>query len=364
MAQPRRNAPAPAADLALAERLSNAVAVSGDEGAVRRLILEAIRPHVDEVQVDALGNVLARKRAAGRGRRPERVLVAAHMDEVGFMVSGFDSDGGLKFEIVGGIDERQLIGKPVWIGADRLPGVIGATPVHLLNAERRMSVVRASTLRIDIGAESAEAARRLVRAGDRGTFAASFAVLGGVSLRGKALDDRLGCATLVALLRGGPYPCELYAAFTVQEEVGLRGAQVAAFRAAPAAAIALDCTPANDLPPALAERENVQYNTRLGHGPALYLSDAKTIHDRRLVGYLQGLAERRGLPYQLRQPGGGSTDAGAIHVARAGIPSVSVSVPGRYLHTPLALARLADWRNTIALVQAALAAWPGLKALG
>lgn len=351
---------APEPDLNFVAQLSNTVAVSGDEGAVRKLILDAIRPHVDEVKVDALGNVLAVRRS--RSRNAQRVLVAAHMDEVGFMVTGYDSDGSLKFDVVGGVDERILPGKPVLVRAEGglLPGVIGAVPIHLLSPEQRNSVVKAKALRIDLGVENAEAAKKLVKAGDRGTFAAEFRTLGeGAerSLCGKALDNRLGCATLVELLKNGPYPCELHAAFTVQEEVGLRGARVIGYAVDPAAALVLDCTPARDLPPSREERENIHYNTRLGLGPAIYVADASTLHDRRLIRYLRATAQQAGLPYQIRQPGGGSTDAGAIHIARAGVPSVSVSVPGRYLHAPAALARLADWRNTVALLQAALAGW-------
>ncbi|MDW8326485.1 MAG: M42 family metallopeptidase [Anaerolineales bacterium] len=352
--------PASSPDLDFVARLSNAVAVSGDESAVRKLILDVIRPHVDEMKVDALGNVLAVKRS--RSRNAQRMLVAAHMDEIGFMVTGHDSDGSLKFDVVGGVDERILPGKPVLVRAESglLRGVIGVAPIHLLNSEQRNSVVKVKALRIDLGVENAEAAKKLVKAGDRGTFATEFRTLGEgaeQSLCGKALDNRLGCATLVELLQNGPYPCELHAAFTVQEEVGLRGARVIGYAVNPAAAFVLDCTPARDLPPSLEERENIHYNTRLGLGPAIYVADPSTLHDRRLIRYLEATAQKAGLPYQIRQPGGGSTDAGAIHLARAGIPSVSVSVPARYLHTPAALARLADWRNTVALIQAALAGW-------
>ena len=345
-------------EAAFLKQLADAVAVSGAEGAVRRLILEAIRPHVDSVRVDALGNILAVKKGSGR----DRVLAAAHMDEVGFMVSGHESDGSLRFETVGGVDERVWIGKPVVIGPERVPGVIAAAAVHLLTPDRRAAVVKAGQLRLDLGVESAEAARRLVKLGDRGTFAAELDFLRGpdgalVSLRGKALDDRLGCATLVELLRGGPYPCEFHAAFTVQEEVGLRGAKTAAFAVDPAAAFALDCTPAYDLPHAVEGRENVEYNTRLGHGPAIYVADRATLSDERLVKHLLRTAEQAGLPCQIRQTSGGGTDAGAMHRVRAGVPSVSLSVPGRYLHGPLAVARYADWRQTVALMRAALAAW-------
>jgi endoglucanase len=338
-------------NLDLLRALSNAAAVSGDEGAVRKLVLEAIGPHVDEAKVDALGNVLAVKHAA-RGRNSPRLLLAAHMDEVGMMIVDHDSDGGLRFEVVGGVSERVLLGKAVIVGARRLPGVIGAAPVHLLGSERLETVVRPSEMRIDVGAGSQEAARRHVSLGERATFATEFAVLEG-ALLGKALDDRLGCTTLITLLRGGPYPVELHAAFTVQEEVGLRGARVAGYAVEPDAAIALDCTPANDLPDSRG-RENTQYNAQLGHGPVIYLADARTISDSRLVDFLRRTAEDAGLPYQIRQPGGGGTDASAIQQTRGGVPVVSVSVPARYLHTPAALARTEDWNNTVRLLQAGL----------
>jgi putative aminopeptidase FrvX len=155
------------------------------------------------------------------------------------------------------------------------------------------------------------------------------------------------------LLRAGPYPLKLHAAFTVQEEVGLRGARVAGYAAQPLAAIALDCTPALDMPDSRG-RENTQYNARLGLGPAIYLADGRTISDRRLADYLCHTAEAAGLPYQIRQPGGGGTDASAIQQTRQGVPVASVSVPVRYMHGPAALARTEDWLNTLRLLQMAL----------
>ncbi|MBL8157694.1 MAG: hypothetical protein JNM70_26330, partial [Anaerolineae bacterium] len=152
-ASTRRRANPALPTLDLVQKLSETVAVSGDEGPIRRLVIEAITPHVDSVTVDALGSVLAVKAAsarssgrAGRGRG-ERVMLAAHMDEIGFMITGVDSEGALRFDVVGGVDDRQWIGKPVWIGPERVPGVISAAPMHLLNSERRLTVVRPATLR-------------------------------------------------------------------------------------------------------------------------------------------------------------------------------------------------------------------------
>jgi endoglucanase len=175
----------------------------------------------------------------------------------------------------------------------------------------------------------------------------------GPSLRAKALDNRLGVATLIELVKHAPTQIDLLAAFTVQEEVGLRGASVAGYTFNPDLAIAVDSTPANDLP-TWDGSENTVYNTRLDAGPAIYLADGSTLSDPRLVRYLLETAEAAGIPHQVRQPGGGGTDAGAIHRARAGIPSISVSVPGRYAHTAAGLARISDWQNTFALLYVAL----------
>ena len=344
---------ATASEMDLLRELCNAIAVSGDEGAVRRIVLDAIRDHVDEVKVDALGNVLAVKRSKRSSQRTPRLLVAAHMDEVGFMLTGHESDGSLRFELVGGVEEHTLLGKPVLVGPKRLPGIIGAAPVHLLKDDRRNAVTKVSQMRIDIGVDSADAAKRWVKMGERGGFTTEFAVVG-PSLRGKALDNRLGCATLIELLRApAVYDFDLHAAFTVQEEVGLRGARVAAYALNPQLAIALDSTPAGDLPSWDGE-ESPRYNTKLDGGPAIYVADKGTLSDPRLIQHLLRTAETYGIPCQMRQPGGGGTDAGAIHKARAGVPVVSVSIPGRYAHTAALIARLDDWQHTLALIFHAL----------
>lgn len=335
-----------AEQIALLERLSNAVAVSGDEGEVRAIVRETVQPVVDELKVDALGNMLAVRRA--RVDNPLRVMLSAHMDEVGFMIVDDDEGGLYRFELVGGIDVRQLPGKPVWVGKDHLPGVIGARPIHLTTADERRSTISLESLRIDIGPGGEGRAK----VGDRATFATTFAEVG-PSLVGKALDDRLGVATLIELLRNAPGNIEILAAFTVQEEVGLRGARVAAYAFNPDLAIALDSTPANDLP-TWDDTENIAYNTRLGCGPALYVADAATLSDPRLVRHFMETGEAEGIPFQIRQPGGGGTDAGAIHKQRAGIPSLSISVPGRYAHTAVLVSRREDWNNTLRLVHAGL----------
>jgi putative aminopeptidase FrvX len=330
----------------LLERLSNACAVSGDEGEVRRIVLREIKPYVDEVKVDALGNVLATRNGSRETRL--RVMLAAHMDEVGLMLIHDNGDGIYRFQVVGGISASELAGKAVWIGKEHIPGVIGITPIHLIHGNNHRKPIDIDDMHIDVGTVTGKE-----KVGDRATFATQFARLGH-SFRGKALDNRLGVATLIELIKHAPGNIDLLAAFTVQEEISARGARIAAFAFDPDLAIVLDSTPAYDLPD-WDRDENVCYNSRLGAGPAIYTADSSTLSDPRLVRYMIQIAEENHIPYQLRQPGGGGTDAGMIHKQREGIPSISISVPGRYHHSPASIVRLSDWQYTFTLVMIALA---------
>jgi len=331
----------------LLEILSNAVGVSGAEDEIRRIVIEQIKPLADEFKVDPLGNVLAVKHAQEKDAL--RVMFAAHMDEVGFMLVQEDGEGLFVFEPVGGIDERQLAAKPVQVGKDHIPGVIGSKPIHLTSVEERSSAISQKSMRIDVSPGNVGK----VKVGDYATFATRFQQSGD-SLFGKAIDDRMGVATLLELARLNPGKLEVLFAFTVQEEIGLRGARVAAYDFAPDMAFVIDSTPAFDLLLPDEEAENTQYNCRLGAGPAIYLSDAGTISDPRLIRFLVRLAEENGITYQFRQPGGGGTDAGAIHINRSGVPSVSISIPGRYAHSPILHAKKRDWQNTLDLLRLVL----------
>jgi endoglucanase len=205
------------------------------------------------------------------------------------------------------------------------------------------------SLIIDVGASSKSEAEGVASVGDVATFLTPFTDLG-TTFMGKAFDDRAGCAALIELVRGERLAFDLYAVFTVQEEVGLRGARVSAYAVEPDAAFVLDCTPANDMP----KKKDVSPNTELGEGPAIYVMSGRTISDRRLVDLLMQAGDEEDIPYQIRQPGGGGTDAGTIQLARTGVPVVSVSVPGRYVHSPAAIISRQDFENTPRLIRAAL----------
>lgn len=324
--------------------LSNVMATSGDETPVRRVLRPLIEDHVDELRVDAMGNLITLKR--GTGERPLRVLVTAHMDEVGFMVVGHAKDGELKVRSVGGIDARLLPGLDVRVGEDQLPGVIGLKAIHRDNSTK---VTPLKNLVVDIGVSDKDEAQKLAPVGTRVTFPTEAHEVGRL-IAGKAFDDRAGCAALVDLLQGEPLPFDLYGVFTVQEEVGLRGARVAGYTVAPDAAFVLEGTIADDLP----KEEDVSPTSELGKGPVITVMDRSYVADPRLLRHVVQTAKVENIPYQFKQPGIGGTDAGTIHFARGGVPSITLAVPCRYIHGPISLLDPRDLTHTLALTRAAL----------
>ena len=325
--------------------------VSGAEEAVRERLIRAIEGRVDGWRVDALGNLLAFKKARG-GKGGLKVMLAAHMDEVGLMVTHIGKEGFLSVRPVGGLDDRILLAKRVVIGKDKVPGVIGLKPIHLLKPEERKKVLKVDQLAVDIGASNEEEAKKKVKVGDVASFTTTFEELSAEGLavvKGKAFDDRAGCVLLVELL-AGEYPFELHAAFTVQEEVGLRGAKVAAYAIEPDAAFVLETTICDDLP----KKKDTSPGTKMGAGPAITIADRTFIAAKGLVKLLTETAEAEGIPYQFKQPNVGGTDAGAIHLAREGVPTAAVSTPCRYIHSPACLLSRKDFENVLKLMRATL----------
>jgi putative aminopeptidase FrvX len=331
------------------KQLTEAYGVSGDEKEVRLLIRDLIKDYVDEWHVDSMGNLVATKK--GDGSSEMRVLVDAHMDEVGLMVTGIDRDGTLKFTSVGGFDDRALLGKVVQVGPKRLTGVIGARPIHLLKRASIGRAVSKESMRIDIGAKDKDEAAGKVKPGQIATFVTNYEEIGACAL-GKAFDDRAGCAVLVELLRREAYTFDLLASFTVQEEVGSRGAGIVSYRENPDAAIVIECTPAFDQP----NKEDTSPNVSLGAGPSVYVMDRGTIQDPRLVAHIMATANARGIPYQVRQPGGGGTNTSAIQRAAGGVPAATIATPTRYLHAPVSMINLNDFAQVIELTDACLRA--------
>lgn len=329
------------------EELSNAFGPSGCEGDVRKLVMGAIAGLVDECRVDHLGNVLAVKRGTAKRGKRLTIQMAAHMDEIGFMITHADADGMLHFVTVGGIDSRVLPTKRVVLGSKKIPGIIISPPVHMVSAEKRKQITPITELVIDIGAEKKEAAEKKCPKGTYAVFDTKFRKLGRGLVCGKAFDDRAGCAMLIELLQRGPYPFDLHAAFTTMEEVGLRGARVVGYDVNPDVAFVLEGTICEDSPK---ERE-VCPITKLGAGPAITLADRGMIVSRKLAQYAVRQAEECGIKCQFKRPGIGGTDATAIQHSGSGIPTLPVSVPVRYIHSPASVMSLKDMQATVDLIE-------------
>lgn len=312
---------------------------SGDEEPVRTRILQLIEGYAD-CRVDALGNIIAHKH--GRERSRCHVMIDAHMDEVGLIVTGVTGDGFLRFDTLGGIDPKVLLGRRVLVGSTT--GVIGCVPVHLLNTEQRNAVPGVSDMVIDIGAADREEALAVVGLGDTAVFDSAFVRFGDGLLKGKAIDDRVGCAMLIELLRRDA-PFDFTATFTVQEENGLVGARTASFAVAPNVAVVLEATTAADVA-GVPEEGQV---CRVGRGPVLSVMDHHTIYDRKLVGLAQDVAEKEEIPCQLKQAVAGGNNAGAIHVSRGGVRTAALSLPCRYLHSAACVISQQDIQSTLRL---------------
>lgn len=340
-----------ALDIKLLIELTQAPGVSGGESAVRKILQQRIEPLADSVRTDALGNLIAFKRGASRSGRRKLVMLAAHMDEVGLMVTHIDKSGYLRFAKVGGIDDRLLPAKRVLVGKKPVPGVIGIWPIHFLRRRTdREKSPSAEELAIDIGAASQEEAQSLASPGDLACFDTAAERLGDI-IKAKALDDRIGCYVLIELLKKR-YPFDLCAAFTVQEEVGLRGASVVANHPKPDLAFVLEGTGAADFPqPKGSGQGSVP---AMGKGPVITLMDRSVFCDRGLVRLLEASARSGRIPVQVKRPGIGGTDAGRIHLAAGGVRTAVVAVACRYIHSPVGLASLRDVSQTIRLMGLAL----------
>jgi endoglucanase len=333
------------------KRLSNACGVTGREDEVRNLMIKLMKPYVDEIVVDKLENVIAIKK--GKKFSP-KVMLAAHMDEVGLMVKTISKEGFLRFAKMGGIDDRILLAQKVRVYTRKgsILGVIGAKPPHIQKEEERKKVVAHDELFIDIGAESRkDADAKGAKIGDPVAFDVKYAQLNTDVVIGKAFDDRMGCAVMVETLKQvGKTDCTICAVGTVQEEVGLRGATVAAFGIDPDVGIALDVTVAGDVP---GVRE-IDTSVKMGKGPTLTVADAGLISHPKVLRLLIDAAEEIKIAYQLETGLPGSTDAARISLTRQGVPSGTVSVATRYIHSPVSMLSLKDAKNSAKLVAAAI----------
>lgn len=321
--------------------------VSGREDAVRDYIAKELGSYADEMITDAMGNLLLH--IPGARKASKKVMLAAHMDEVGIIITGFTEDGYLKFDFVGGVDRRVVIGKQVFVGDQAIPGVIGLKAVHLVSPEESSRIPRTKEMYVDIGADSKKEAQELVALGDVGTFDLHVQEFGSGFLRAKAIDDRVGCALMVELTKGG-LPVDCWLAFTVQEEVGTRGAMAAAYRLQPDTALILEGTTAADLP----SQKGNEKVCAPGHGPVIPFMDGGTIYDRGLFRQLSSLAEANGIPWQTKTWISGGTDASAVQRSGVGAHVAAISAAVRYIHSPSCVGCLEDFDHMEKLVRAYL----------
>ena len=321
--------------------------VSGDEDRVRDFIRRQAEPWAETVRTDALGNLIVHK----RGRKPagNKLLLCAHMDEVGLIVTRATEDGFLRFDFVGGVDRRVALGKPVVLGPNKIPGVIGMKAIHMLSAEERKKVPKTEALYLDIGAADKEEALSKVPLGTYGAFVGEPEELGDGLLKAKAIDDRVGCAILLELLKED-LPLDVTFAFTAQEEVGTRGAFGAAFSVTPEAALVLETTTAADLPGV----EGARRVCAPGRGPVISYMDGGTIYDRSLFETLRRLAEERQIPWQVKEYIAGGNDARTIQRSKAGVRVAALSAAVRYLHAPASVGSLSDFEDMLKLTRAFL----------
>ncbi len=321
--------------------------ISGDEAEVRQYIIEECKKNCDDVKVDKLGNVIATKKGT---LLPDKVVMGcAHMDEIGLIISTIDKSGTLKFLPVGGMDPRVLVSKRVLIGENRIPGVIGIKAIHLLTREDMQVPPKMEQLYIDIGAKDDVDAKKHVSIGDTCIFAGDIVEFGDNLIKSRALDDRIGCAALLNALEH-QYPVTFTAVFSVQEEVGTRGALVASYSVNPDCALVLEGTTCADMH-GVPEHMKV---TQIGKGTAISIMDRSAIPYKKLRDFLSDTADKNDINWQYRAQTFGGTDAGAIQLAREGLPVAHIAVPCRYIHSPASVASLKDFEAAKALLIATL----------
>ena len=321
--------------------------VSGEEDAVR----EGIRGMLGSdctASVDPMGNLIVFKKGATPGKA--KLMVSAHMDEVGFIITGIREDGTLRFSAVGGIISTAVLGRRVTVGPKGLPGVISAKPIHLQKGSERENLPEIDDMVIDIGAKDKATAEQQVTPGDTACFDEPFMPFGKGLIASRALDDRVGCAVMVELCLK-PLPCDVWFTFVTCEEVGLRGAEAAAFSVAPEKAIVLEGTTASDLAGTPAD----EAVCRVGGGAVLSFMDRATIYDKEFLREAEEVARKKEIPCQRKLAVAGGNDAGVIHKSRGGVKTLAVSVPCRYIHTASCVASeediLAVYRLAEALIE-------------
>jgi len=321
--------------------------VSGFEDEVRDYILERVLPHAESISTDPMGNLIVFKK--GTVEPKQKIMVCAHMDEVGLIVMGITDEGYLRFGCVGGIDRRVLIGKKVYVGTDRIPGIIGIKAIHQTTHEEEGKVPDVEDLYIDIGCYDKESAEKLAALGDFCCFDDTVVEFGNGWLKAKAIDDRVGCAAMVKLIES-PLPCDAWFVFSVQEEIGARGAGVAAHRLTPDISLVLEGTTATDVPGIPAAKRICT----AGNGIVIPFMDSGTVYDKEMYAALSAIAEEKGIKWQTKTRVAGGTDGYSIQRSRAGVHTAAVSCAVRNIHSPACVLKISECEDMLTLAKAFL----------
>ncbi|RST76335.1 M42 family peptidase [Siminovitchia acidinfaciens] len=336
--------------LTMLKELTDAKGVAGNEQEPRRVMKKYIEPYAEEIETDGLGSLIAKKTGDANG---PKIMIAGHLDEVGFMITQIDDKGFLRFQTVGGWWNQVMLAQRVTIVTAKgdITGVIGSKPPHILSPEARKKPVEIKDMFIDIGASSKEEAQEWgVRPGDMVVPYFEFTVMNNDKmLLAKAWDNRIGCAIAIDVLKnlkGENHPNTVFGVGTVQEEVGLRGAKTAANKIMPDIAIAVDVGIAGDTP-GISEKES---QSKMGDGPQIMLYDASMVSHKGLRDFVTGIADELEIPYQFDAMPGGGTDAGSTHLAGEGAPSLAITIATRYIHTHAALLHRDDYENAVKLI--------------
>jgi endoglucanase len=333
--------------LKLLETLSNAFGPSANEEDVREILERELKEHADETHVDKLGNIFFHH---NENSDHPKVMLCAHMDEVGFLITFVEKDGFLRFETLGGITDNIMPGQRILLRGEKgyLKGIIGTKPPHIMTPEEQNKVIPKEDLFIDIGAESLEAAKEKgADVGIMGVFDVDFIDLGGGYYRGKAFDDRAGCTVMAEVFKTlKNSSCNVIAVGSVQEELGIRGARTAAWQIDPDYGLALEGTFVADVPDTRPDRTS----SKLKDGPVVTIMDRTVFTHPTVLKTLVNVGREKHIPFQFKKVPVGGTDAGAIHLTKAGVPSGTVAVPCRYIHGPASIMHVDDLKNTVLLV--------------
>lgn len=332
----------------LLKKLCETPGISGYEGFVTSVITEELKNVCDKIETDNLGNVIAfKKSAAGGEEKKKRIMLAAHMDQIGFIVKSIDSKGFIKFARIGGFDPKTLVAQRVVIhGRKDVIGVIGSKPIHVMEEAEKKKAPDFKDFYIDVGLDK-KAVEALIEPGDFITFDKNFAQMNDKMVTSVALDNRVGVYAMIeAMKRVKNNKVDIYAVATSQEEVGLRGAVTSSYKTEPDVGIAVDVTVAMDTP-GIKEEENI---CELGKGTSIAVMNSRMIAHRGLYNFLKKIAEENNINYQIDVMERGGTDAGSIQKSRCGVITGGISIPSRYIHSVVEMCHIDDIEATIQLI--------------